>query len=161
MYTVGIKRRFGLGFRKEEVQSHYWENGRIVLLLADDSQESLPGHVVYCLKVYANFWKHEEAIWRQQQEVEKLDWHNKMAAENDAEQEKQAEQDRQEVEAKIHRLAEQKAFDMIESIQKEKTQEYKALAPVPLNKPIEQPYDMQMAEEVMRRATNRVSSLQA
>ncbi len=64
-YTVGIKRNFGLGYRKVTVTGHDWQNGRFILNLTDGSQEHIPGFSAPALKVYADFWTHLAQIERQ------------------------------------------------------------------------------------------------
>jgi hypothetical protein len=57
-YTIGIKRRFGFGWRKVSVSAHDWREGRFILNLTDGSQEYIPGVAMGGLKVYADFWTH-------------------------------------------------------------------------------------------------------
>ncbi len=63
-YTVGVKRRFGLGYRRFSVTGHDWQNGRFILNLVDGCQEHIPGFSAPALKVYADFWTHLAQIER-------------------------------------------------------------------------------------------------
>lgn len=57
-YTIGIKRRFGFGFKKYQVNGHDWQNFRFILDLIDGSQIYIPGFSAVALRVYPNFWTH-------------------------------------------------------------------------------------------------------
>ena len=144
MYTVGIKRRFWFGFREVRVNSHGWQDGRIILNLIDGSQEQIPGYAVYCLKVYNDFHRHAEMVLEAQREKERR---QEIARAREA---YDLEQERLKVELEEYRKARQY----------ERTS-----APTPIlteeTKPVAPDFREQMENEVMRRATQRINNLQS
>lgn len=81
MYTIGIKRKFGIGFRKYRVKGHTTEfslrvtgeNGdpvirdikpRLVLRLEDDSRVLIPKIEDKEWRIYSDFFKKDDAPWQ-------------------------------------------------------------------------------------------------
>lgn len=142
MYTVGIKRRFWFGYRDVRVNSHGWQDGRIILNLIDGSQEQIPGYAVYCLKVYNDFHRHAESVLEHQREKERIS----EIAKQKEEEEYLLRRDREELEAL------------------RQSRQYKMMAPEPepiVSKPNPVPdqWREDMENEVLRRATKRTNEL--
>jgi hypothetical protein len=143
MYTVGIKRRFWFGFREVRVNSHGWQDGRIILNLIDGSQEQIPGYAVYCLKVYNDFHRHAEMVLEAQREKER----------------------RQEIARALeeHELEQARLKAELEEYRSRKEHISVFAPPIPAEetKPVAPDFREQMENEVMRRATQRINNLQS
>lgn len=52
LYTVGVKRPLGLGWKKYRVRGHRWDQGRLILDLSNDFQLHIPGVKIRAFRVY-------------------------------------------------------------------------------------------------------------
>ena len=141
MYTVGIKRRFWFGFREVQVNSHGWQDGRIILNLVDGSQEQIPGYAVYCLKVYNDFHTHADSVLRAQEEKARRVEVAK------AQEQKELEQ------LKLMRELEDLKASKRDVVYREPVQQIETPPPPT--------FQEDMDNEVIRRATQRINSLLA
>lgn len=71
LYTVGIRRRFGLGWKKHKVVGHSWKEMRLILEFQDGSQIHVPGFKVKAFKVYPDL---KAAIEADKRKMEKHHW---------------------------------------------------------------------------------------